>query len=127
MIFFFNRMVKVFDLSVNERRETSPVGIDFPLLPRRALRWARIDQIAMPGQDLALMLPDPQRDWLRNQLFQRNAGMRAQQIDGNFVAFIESLGGDQPLWQEDVWPEWRVQLEQPAMLREMLRDARLGA
>lgn len=79
--------------------------------------------VAMPGQGLALMLPEPQRDWLRNQLFQRNAGVRAQQIDGDFIAVIESLGGDQPLWQEDVWPEWRVQLEQPAMLR----DARVGA
>ena len=79
--------------------------------------------VAMPGQRLAFMLPEPQRDWLRNQLLQRNPGMRAKQIDGDFVAVIESLGGDQPLWQEDVWPEWRVQLEQPAMLR----DARLGA
>ena len=79
--------------------------------------------VAMPGQGVAFMLPDPQGDGLCNQLLQRDAGARGQQIEGDFVAVIQSLSGDEPLWQEEVRPERRVQLEQPAMLR----DARLGA
>ncbi|ESS39380.1 hypothetical protein P355_3959 [Burkholderia cenocepacia KC-01] len=74
--------------------------------------------VAIHGPIAAIALLNPQRDRLRDQLFKLQIAIGRQHVERELVRAPDPRTANCPLHGQDVAPQWRIELQQPVLLKQ---------